>query len=292
MFDYDQNAGLIVLLEEEKNREQKKLKKTHLSDQNSAYPDESANCVTVSHTFHVFDCDSDCSSDSSVSTTSFEEACQPTEGQYPDKFAGKTVRESTIRTHNRANGESCSTRYHLFLIIPLVFLYYYGCFQSGTVLKEGGGKSMMKDTIYVPGAGFSGFWFTLGRLRSIDDPASKHYYCFSAGCLGVVASLRNFTVDEMLDLAEGIQGKWMSSEIGRYQVVGEFVNNLVNASSSTYSTLRSIDEPNILSRLHIITSVKDKWIGLKSQIRSPKTNDELREMLLQTTWMYVCSLLA
>jgi hypothetical protein len=141
------------------------------------------------------------------------------------------------------------------------------------------------DTIYVPGAGFSGFWFTLGRLRSIEDPASKHYYCFSAGCLGVVASLRNFTVDEMLDLAEGIQGKWTSSEIDRYQVVGEFVDNLVNASSSTYSTLRPIDEPNILSRLHIITSVKDKWIGLKSQIRSPKTNDELREMLLQTTWM-------
>jgi hypothetical protein len=163
-------------------------------------------------------------------------------------------------------------------------LYYFECFQSSTVLDEGIGRTL-QDAIYVPGAGFSGFWFTLGRLRSIKDPASNHYYCFSAGCLGVVASLRNFTVDEMLDLAEGIQGKWKRSQIGRYDVVGEFVDSLVNASSSVYSTLQSIEDPNILSRLHIITSVKDKWMGFKTRIRSPQTSDELREMLLQTTWM-------
>jgi hypothetical protein len=46
-----------------------------------------------------------------------------------------------------------------------------------------------------------------------------------------------------------------------------------------------LEDPFLLSRLQIITTVKRGWFGLDTVIRSPKNVDELREMLLQTTWM-------
>lgn len=142
-----------------------------------------------------------------------------------------------------------------------------------------------RDTIYVPGAGFSGFWFTLGRLHSIAQPERNDYYCFSAGCLGVVASLRNFTVEETLGIALNIQERWKTGQIKRHDVVGEFVDTLVDTESSTMSNLLSVEESKVLDRMHIITSTKEKWFGMTTHIRSPRTRDELREMLLQTTWM-------
>ncbi|KAG7363886.1 hypothetical protein IV203_037087 [Nitzschia inconspicua] len=47
------------------------------------------------------------------------------------------------------------------------------------------------DCIYVPGGGFSGFWFTLGRLSalSFEQAQQETFVCYSAGCLGVVATL-------------------------------------------------------------------------------------------------------
>lgn len=283
MPDNDHNMGMIVSIEKEENREKKKQKLSddaNLMEQNSEF--ESLNDMIVKVTFRVSERVSYSNSEHSVSTTSFQGSFELTREQYPDMIVGQTGEELTMRNGSRAEEESGLTKVRclLFVVALLILLCYFGHSQSITVLDE-----TLEDTIYIPGAGFSGFWFTLGRLRSIEDPASKHYYCFSAGCLGVVASLRNFTVDEMLDLAEDIQGKWKRAQIGRHEVVGEFVDSLVNASSSVYSTLRSIEEPSILSRLHIVTSAKDKWMGLKARTRSPQTSDELREMLLQTTWM-------
>lgn len=142
-----------------------------------------------------------------------------------------------------------------------------------------------RETVYCPGAGFSGFWYTLGRLQSIGQPNTKDYYCFSAGCLGVVASMRNFTVDETLDIALNIQQRWKTGQIKRHDVVGEFVDTLVDTTSSTKSDLVSVEESKVLERMHVITSTKNRWIGMKTHIRSPQTAQELREMLLQTTWI-------
>lgn len=47
------------------------------------------------------------------------------------------------------------------------------------------------DCIYVPGGGFSGFWFSLGRLQSLQHPQDERFVCYSAGCLGVVSVLWN-----------------------------------------------------------------------------------------------------
>jgi hypothetical protein len=145
------------------------------------------------------------------------------------------------------------------------------------------------DTVYVPGAGFSGFWFTLGRLKSIPEPASKDFYCFSAGCLGVVAMFSNFTIGEVSEMAIDVQAKWRTGEISQFQVVSKFLDVLLqrfqdDAEVQDYN-ISSVESLALLSRLHIITSVPGKYYGLNHVIRIPENVDELREMLLQTTWM-------
>lgn len=43
------------------------------------------------------------------------------------------------------------------------------------------------SSVYIPGGGFSGFWFHLGYLQSMNMDNHLHdydYYCFSSGCLG------------------------------------------------------------------------------------------------------------
>jgi len=37
--------------------------------------------------------------------------------------------------------------------------------------------------IHETGAGFSGFWFHLGRLQSIPNLRDHDFYCYSSGCL-------------------------------------------------------------------------------------------------------------
>jgi hypothetical protein len=37
---------------------------------------------------------------------------------------------------------------------------------------------------FLQGGGFSGFWFHLGFLQSIENLEEYDYYCFSSGCLG------------------------------------------------------------------------------------------------------------
>jgi hypothetical protein len=152
------------------------------------------------------------------------------------------------------------------------------------------------NSMYLPGAGFSGFWFTLGRLESIPDPTGMTYYCFSAGCLAAVSTLSNLTREELSTTAFDIQNQWRSGEIHRHQVVSVFLDSLLypqkqanmlpsNSTEVEMNMRPPLEDPFLLSRLQIITTVKRGWFGLDTVIRSPKNVDELREMLLQTTWM-------
>ena len=100
--------------------------------------------------------------------------------------------------------------------------------------------------------------------------------------------MRNFTVDETLEIALDIQQRWKTGQIKRHDVVGEFVDALVSTASSTMSNLVSVEESKVLERMHVITSTKNKWFGMETHIRSPRTVEELREMLLQTTWIPIC----
>jgi hypothetical protein len=128
------------------------------------------------------------------------------------------------------------------------------------------------DSIYVPGGGFSGFWFTMGRLQSIPNPDTKSFYCYSAGCLGVVAALSNYTVGELSDSAFGVQRKWQAGDLDRYHVVDEFVKGLLKEKPISVQCL---------SRIHIITADAK----LRPIVRQASSLLQLHEMLLQTTWI-------
>ncbi len=141
------------------------------------------------------------------------------------------------------------------------------------------------DSVYVPGAGFSGYWFTLGRLKSIPDPASKSYYCYSAGCLGVVATLADKSMQEMSDLAFDVQRKWKEGVLDRYDVVSHFVDGLLFDSSIKNTTAPIMSDANLLSKINVITTAKANPMGVRSVIRTPQSIDELRDMLLHTTWI-------
>jgi hypothetical protein len=140
------------------------------------------------------------------------------------------------------------------------------------------------DGVYVPGGGFSGFWMTLGRLRSIPNPTEKEYYCYSAGCLGVVATLGNYSMEEMYDIAKDAQVQWQNGKIHRHDVVGHFLDALLFSNSSDRGSAHELHR-RLLSKIHIITSIKNGRFGMAADIRTPTSVEGLHTMLLQTTWI-------
>ena len=67
------------------------------------------------------------------------------------------------------------------------------------------------DSINVHGPGFSGFWYTLGRISSSSNSAASDnrrrrrsvYHCYSAGCLAVMVSLSGRGVRDVLNAMDG-----------------------------------------------------------------------------------------
>jgi hypothetical protein len=146
------------------------------------------------------------------------------------------------------------------------------------------------DCIYVSGGGFSGFWFSLGRLHTIPEPEKAHYVCFSAGCLGVVATLANQTMQEMYEIASTVQKHWQSGDLHRYHIIDTFVDKLLYSSSSSF------DESK-LSALHIMTSTttpssdddddssSSPFGLLQASMQTPTDMEHLKTLLIQTTWI-------
>lgn len=163
-----------------------------------------------------------------------------------------------------------------------VLISIFGIAVCSSVLLFQNRSPIETNSVYVSGGGFSGFWYTLGRLDSIQDKTSKNYYCYSAGCLGVVSTLRNQTMEEMYALASGIQKKWQKGEMSRYKVVETFVDGLLSEDKGSVS----MNDPSLLGRLNILTTtVHAGWFGTKTSSRTPSNLESLRTMLMQTTWI-------
>jgi hypothetical protein len=143
------------------------------------------------------------------------------------------------------------------------------------------------DSICVSGGGFSGFWFILGRLQSIPDPTNKNYYCFSAGCLGLVASLRGIAMEDVHGMATNLQTQWKTGEIERHEVLTSFVDFLVYHKVSNETSDGEIvgEDLPFLNRLNVLTTVRDGRFGLKTSTRTPTTVDSLRTFLVQSAWI-------
>jgi hypothetical protein len=245
----------------------------------------------------------------------------------------------------------------ILLLIQITFGFFIPCVDTFLDLGDGfhsfvhrlyaskpNGSGILKfhteDTICVPGSGFSGFWFTLGRLHALehdrqlqlqnldgttagsveahrsagelfstshrnrtmqymDKPRNLQYECYSSGCLAVVATLLNHKIESVLDLAVDAQSLWRQGKIRRYEVVDHFVDGLLHISREvvlnhddeyeTFENASSVLENLALSRIHIITTGlnwDDPHYGfLKYHSRSPAHTQELKELLMQTTWM-------
>jgi len=110
-------------------------------------------------------------------------------------------------------------------------------------------KQRENQDVYIPGAGFSGFFYTLGRLEALHNQhnissstSSYEYYCFSAGCLALVASLLNLPIDSAIELAHTSRHRWIMGEISRYDVVEYFVDCLLtNIEKEGKNVTGSID---------------------------------------------------
>ena len=233
------------------------------------------------------------------------------------RYGGKQIYSeysSSATTSSRTSWQTM--RRHLWLATKLCFILCLVVLTKLALLSSSLDLDFdlrdNEESIYVPGVGFSGFWFSLGRMKSIPDPASKHYVCFSAGCLGSVAILNGFSVDEMACMAQSAQLAWKDGHINRYEVVSNFVDGLVyrdfpagpgedvlgclerlglihndnydddgNVSNVTKMVTNLGNNAELLSRLHILTTTR----SMKASMRSPTNLLELREMLIQTTWM-------
>lgn len=118
----------------------------------------------------------------------------------------------TRKSANPINTESCQNSVYVFIFLLLrvvvgavcgfiafvVLSYLVACPPMHwfyEVADDAGPAS-----IYLPGGGFSGFWFHLGSLYSFSEKHNLHdydYYCFSAGCLS--KSLRKVVVGLLRD---------------------------------------------------------------------------------------------
>lgn len=136
------------------------------------------------------------------------------------------------------------------------------------------------DCIYVSGGGFSGFWFSLGRLHSISkqEMTKQRFACYSAGCLGVVSVYTNRTMPDLYAMASGLQRDWKDGSLHRYHIVQQFVDNLLE--DQDFSS-------DILSSLYILTSVPQNPMGFRAVLNTPRDMVELKTMLMQTTWIPV-----
>merc|ERR1712008_89128 len=77
----------------------------------------------------------------------------------------------------------------------------------------------------------------------------------------------------MSEMAFGVQRKWNEGEISRYDVVEDFVELLLPSGVGFGDEL--------LERISVVTLTE----GVGSNIRQARSVAELREMLIQTTWI-------
>ena len=70
--------------------------------------------------------------------------------------------------------------------------------------------------VYVPGAGFSGFFYMMGRLQSVKQLRTPHrFHCFSAGCLALTATLLDTPIEDVVELALSARSKAVKGDATR-----------------------------------------------------------------------------
>jgi hypothetical protein len=120
------------------------------------------------------------------------------------------------------------------------------------------------DCVMFRGGGFSGFWYFYNKTDNIRN--SDKIYCYSSGCLAVIASIppnnKQYIYDTVLEMKHFYKNK--TGKI--YEIREKFIDNIINIPITDYN-------------INIITST---YTG-KCIIEKPDTIDKLRQLLLDTT---------
>ena len=212
-------------------------------------------------------------------------ACDASIFQAVKQVAQDSVLVSNFETESQNIEDAVVPVSPLFRVITLLLLVVLGLFLiPGPAIKSQSSIPAL-NAIYVPGGGFSGFWYTLGLLKGIDHPETASYHCYSAGCLAVVATLAEKNMEEMLDIALDIQTRWREGNLHRFDVVEAFVDDLLFGVGSKGSNDTVLADSKVLDRINIITTAPGQFFGTIAVTRSPRSVEELHKMLLQTTWI-------
>merc|ERR1711862_895961 len=100
------------------------------------------------------------------------------------------------------------------------------------------------------------------------------------GCLGVLSILTNSSVNDVMDHAFHAQNLWSNNEISPYDLVSIFIDRLLESMEKNYQDEGSMNEL-VFNRMNIITTT----LGIGTNIRKANNKEELRELMLQTTWI-------
>ena len=205
---------------------------------------------------------------------------------------GSTQQTSPMRMRRWAESSASKSRSESGSVwYYILFVCFMAAFAQDVYNMYSADEASLRpqECIYVPGGGFSGFWFTFGRLQSIpkEDRLNHDYYCYSAGCLAVVATaVMDRNMEDIYDIAHAVQQEWRSGTIDRYSVVRTFLDELLHGSMKNSSAIGNASfDLTGLSKIHIITTTQHDWLGVKTDIRTATNMDDLHEMLLQTTWI-------
>jgi hypothetical protein len=125
------------------------------------------------------------------------------------------------------------------------------------------------------GSGFAGFWYHLGTLNQMrDDLHDFDYYCYSSGCLSVVLSFMNTTVDKAATTALHLQDSWRIGRLSSYELVHHFLQALV-PEEHDYSM------QHFLPRIKVLVTTANDGV----QVRQASNRQELVDLLIKTTWI-------
>ena len=254
----EQQQQPLPFVNEEEEEEEHHINKKYLNPLDIGFDDESSPISSVRY-----------QAATTTTTTSLESL------SYSKKM--------TVKKKVKSKESSTSFWTRLFMLqtmiqILVVFLVIMWNAASEVSTASSTTTPSTKDCIYVPGGGFSGFWFTLGRLQSIADLENHSIVCYSAGCLGVVGSLSNMTVHQLYESASGIQQHFWNGTLHRYNVLETFVDSLLDHSNND-------DFSKLFSNVQIVTSIPDPTFGFRASINTPTSKAHLKTLLIQTAWI-------
>lgn len=201
-----------------------------------------------------------------------------------------------------------SERYIVYYIV--LYLFAVVVVVAGTVvvlpiiLLQSEEVAAGPGSVYIPGAGFAGFWYHFGYFTQQHHPLgyetlqrknhsqtdrnihhemvkknNSTYYCYSSGCLGYVLAAASVDIETVLTAAQRVQKLWLEGQIHRYDVVPNFLqevlppaieasfSNFIQKNRTLHSSPSSTSQWNsILSQLRIIVTVMEPSSLLNNRI--------------------------